>query len=498
MKMNLKPVAAFSLACVFAGMEALAAAETEPSPRAEVTVDFSKPAGRVIRPVHGVNNSPRTFDRRIREFSEARIPFTRLHDTGGAFGGHCYVDIPNIFPDFDADENDPASYRFEFTDELLKSYVKSDVKVFYRLGTTIENNWKIRVYNIDPPKDYAKWARIAEHVVRHYNEGWADGYKMGIEYWEIWNEPENPPMWTGTREQFYEFYRVVSSHLRKCFPDIKIGGYGSCGFYAVNRPESRNSEFALSFIKWFDGFLALVKKHSLPLDFFSWHLYLWDPEEIAVHAAHVRKRLDEEGFTRTESIFNEWNVFDGQDDYHYGWDALKTNIGASGVASAFAVMQSKTSIDKAMYYDADPMRSYCGLYEFPSYRTTHTYCAFKAFGDLYSLTNEMTTAVKGDKVFALAARNGAKAAFYVTNMNKTQVDVKWNIIGAPDGEYKAYIIDKDRKLDAVAFDGSFALPPSSVLLVEYNMPRLRVVRNSGRSPMNVGGLEDRTKNKKKK
>ena len=26
-----------------------------------------------------------------------------------------------------------------------------------------------------PPKDYAKWARICEHVVRHYNEGWGWG-----------------------------------------------------------------------------------------------------------------------------------------------------------------------------------------------------------------------------------------------------------------------------------------------------------------------------------
>lgn len=455
---------------------------------AEVTIDFSKPAGRVIRPLHGVNNSPIAFDREMREFSDARIPFVRLHDTGGAYGGHCYVDIPNIFPDFDADENDPASYRFEFTDELLKSYRKSGAKVFYRLGTTIENHWRIRVYNIDPPKDFAKWARVAEHVVRHYNEGWANGYRMGIKYWEIWNEPENPPMWTGTRGQFYEFYKVVSLHLRKCFPDIKIGGYASCGFYAVNRPGSMKSDFEKSFITWFDGFLDLVKKHSLPFDFFSWHLYLWDPREIAVHADFVRKRLDRAGFTKTESIFNEWNVFE-EGRAHGGWESLKTNVGAAGVASAFAVMQSETDIDMAMYYDAYPVRTYCGLYEFPSYRTTHAYCAFKAFGNLYSLTNEMTSVVKGGKVFALAARNGRKAAFYVANMNKKSVSVKWNILGAPAGGRKAYIIDVARKLDAVGFDETFVLPPSSTVLVEYNMPALRVVRRIGGAPVNIGGLD---------
>ena len=84
---------------------------------------------------------------------------------------------------------------FAFTDAYLKPLVEAGCKIFYRLGVTIENNWKIKAYNIYPPKDFAKWARICEHVVRHYNEGWAHGFKWGIEYWEIWNEPENLPMW---------------------------------------------------------------------------------------------------------------------------------------------------------------------------------------------------------------------------------------------------------------------------------------------------------------
>ena len=39
---------------------------------------------------------------------EAGIPYSRLHDVGGWLGGGLYVDIPNLFPDFDADENDPG------------------------------------------------------------------------------------------------------------------------------------------------------------------------------------------------------------------------------------------------------------------------------------------------------------------------------------------------------------------------------------------------------
>ena len=84
-----------------------------------VKVDFSRVNGK-IKPMHATNNMvtvPRNgasdWDGKMQA---AHIPYGRLHDTGGTFGGSRYVDIPNVFPDFDADENDPASYEFEFTD----------------------------------------------------------------------------------------------------------------------------------------------------------------------------------------------------------------------------------------------------------------------------------------------------------------------------------------------------------------------------------------------
>lgn len=490
--MKMKTV--FFVALSFIGMSLF-------SQEATVSIDFSKCTGRKMRPLHGVNNSPVKLNGKIIEFTDAKIPFCRTHDTAGAYGGHCYVDIPNIFPDMNADENDPSSYRFEFTDQLLLSYQKSGVKTFYRLGTTIENRWKVRIYNIDPPKDFAKWARVAEHVIRHYNEGWANGFKMGIEYWEIWNEPENPPMWHGTKEQFFEFYKVVSKHLRSKFPNIKIGGYASCGFYAVNRKGA--SDFSKSFVTWFNEFLVFARENSLPFDFFSWHLYLSDPREVAIHSEYVRRRLDEEGFTKTENIFNEWNFFE-PDNPHSGWDDLKTNLGASGVAAVFAVMQSCTSIDKAMYYDALPTRAYCGLYEFPSGRTTHTYCSFKAFSELYALSNEVYSASSGNtNVYTLAAANDGKGAFYVVNLNNEPVKINWDVKSAPAGDRKVYIIDKKNKLNEIKNDFSWwnpldwfssseisVLPERSVILVEYNMPKIKIVRNAGRKPTNVAGLQE--------
>ena len=232
-----------------------------------ITVDFGTRTQRKIKPLHGINNSPVELYRVPEELKEAGIPFSRLHDTGGPFGDSTLVDIPNLFPDFSADENDPESYRFEFTDAYLKQLTGAGVEPFFRLGVTIENHHKLHAYRIAPPADPEKWARICEHVILHYNEGWANGFHFGIRYWEIWNEPENPPMWSGTRDEFFHLYRTAATHLKKCFPALSIGGYGSCGFYAVFDPTL--SEFYRSFPVWFEAFLQFVRDNRLPLDFYS-------------------------------------------------------------------------------------------------------------------------------------------------------------------------------------------------------------------------------------
>ena len=59
----------------------ISAAQTVP-----VKVDFSKSAG-AIKPLHGINNSPVRLNEEMREMREAGIPYSRLHDSVGRYGG---------------------------------------------------------------------------------------------------------------------------------------------------------------------------------------------------------------------------------------------------------------------------------------------------------------------------------------------------------------------------------------------------------------------------
>ena len=380
-------------------------------------ISFKETIGK-IKPMHATNNVPLlgATDRLFHFVGEAEIPFSRLHDTGGAYGGGRFVDIANVFRNFDADENDPASYDFAFTDWLLNAIDAQKTKVFYRLGATIENQQKIKAYNIYPPKDNLKWARICEKIIAHYNEGWANGYRLGVEYWEIWNEPDNYPdiedncMWRGTFEQYMELYKVSSLHLKARFPYIKIGGYASCGFYNLfedNFAKTANSSSRTEyFMECFEKFLKFVKENNLPLDFFSWHSYS-DAEKNVAYEKYVHENLEKYGFVNTESILNEWNP---------GIEHRGTLLDSCNVVEMMLKMQN-TTVDMLMYYDGQVHGAYQGMYNPVSFEPFKTYYVFKAFSKLYKLQNQVKVTDISEGISCVAAANGNEKAVLITNNN---------------------------------------------------------------------------------
>ena len=60
-----------------------------------------------VKPVNGVGQPPMVGaldDWELMPFlKEAGVPYSRLHDVGGWLGQGLFVDITNLFPDFDAD-----------------------------------------------------------------------------------------------------------------------------------------------------------------------------------------------------------------------------------------------------------------------------------------------------------------------------------------------------------------------------------------------------------
>lgn len=229
---------------------------------------------------------------------ELGVPLTRLHDCHWPVSD--VVDMHVVFPDPAADPARPESYDFALTDEYLAAIRATGAEILYRLGETIEHTTVKRF--VHPPRDPARWAQAAIGIIRHYNEGWAGGFHYDIRRWEIWNEPETrPAMWTGTDEEFFRFYGIVSRALKAAFPKLMVGGPGVGITGDLVGDELRPSAILT-------GFLETCRREALPLDFLSWHCYSAssNPMELPLRAHCIRRLLNQYGFTRAESYLDEW------------------------------------------------------------------------------------------------------------------------------------------------------------------------------------------------
>ena len=393
----------------------------------KITADFARLTGNKIKPMHGIGQPPMIFhdDRMFHYLSDAGMPYSRLHDVCGWLGGDLYVDIPNLFRDFDADENDPTSYDFAFTDWLIETLMKHKCEPVFRLGVTIENEHLRKAYRIFPPADFGKWARICEHVIRHYNEGWADGYHFGIQYWEIWNEPDDcwkteyASMWRGTAEQFYELYAVTANHLKNCFGDtIKVGGYGCSGFYGMPADEGHNAlegadPFTLDeyFIIFMRDFLKYISsdEHKAPLDFFSWHSY--SPVHMALEQAeYCRWLLNRYGFENTEDICNEWNT----SPHVHG---RREPEAAAKILAMMCGMQRQTTAMLNFYDGRIAPSDYGGLFNPDTLKPYPAYYAMMMFNRAYQMGMEIESTSDTDGIYTLAATKDGKSVLLIANIS---------------------------------------------------------------------------------
>lgn len=425
-----------------------------------IKIDFGKKTG-TIKPMNCVNNGPEIAGceqvrSNVEEFKRAKFPVVRNHDASfcSSFGGEHTVDVHAIFPNFDADEESPDSYDFAYTDLYTKHIIDTGSQVYYRLGSKIEHG--IKKYGTVAPKDPYKWARICEHIIRHYNEGWADGFYFNIKYWEIWNEPNgiaadgNMPNWGGTTEQFYELFYVTVKHLKECFTDIYIGGPAFCSFDE----------------KWMRDFFEYLRKDGMqmPLDFIGYHWYGADTPGMTARTLKYRKILDEYGYTETKMYLDEWN-------YCLGWgdrfaESIKDIISMRGAAFNAAVMSTaqKDPVDMIMYYDARPNTVFNGLFDFYTLKPLKGYYPFLMFSQLKELKTEVYSYSSNEDIYVTAAADGdrhaAMISYYSYDKGAYEKRIKVDISGVKNENWRYYILDSNYNMQ------EFILPESGELSVE--------------------------------
>ncbi len=324
-----------------------------------VTVDARATIGR-LRSLQGVNGAPApgmhkppgfTFGgwnmpqdvNTSKGYRMARIDLVRTHDAYGpgdidarfgappspnGFNVSSARNVLDIFPDAGADPDNPKSYHFGPTDRLVASIVGIGAQTIFRLGRS-------ETSDVTPPEDFDKYASIVEHIVLHYNRGWAHGFHYGLRYWEVWNEPDLGKLfWGGTSQQYYELYAKLARAVKRADPAALVGGP------TLAKPNNDSP--------YQDGFLEFVRAEHVPLDFYSWHWYATDsddPLDFVRIAREVRARLDRFGFEHTLSVLDEWN---------YGLVyPLPSDMQRAAFVTTSLIYMEHAPIDRAALYRAD-------------------------------------------------------------------------------------------------------------------------------------------------
>ena len=370
---------------------------------AALTADFGTETGKIRPELHSSGFGPTICSQTAQDLADVKsmgFAFARTHDWALINPNERVCDYFHIFPLMHLDAKDPKNYVFGPTDYLLKrTREETGLDVFYRMGTSIEHSGYRIHFNSLIPEDFDKMAEIFAGIVRHYNRGWADGYRWNVKYWEIWNEPEGiENMWCPKegvaglseaesgkerkecRKLFVKFFVTVLKRLKDEFGDeIKVGGPALCNFN----------------VTWFKDILDACREAGIAPDFISWHGYEYDPMIFNRDAERGRKMLDGYGFTKCEMIVNEWHYF-GHKDYNWTdmqrcsdpnvkariWSGPRSHNGIHSACFTLATLANlqRSKLSQAYYYGC----SHVGSWGFKdSLQSKYkVYYALRLFGDL--------------------------------------------------------------------------------------------------------------------
>lgn len=387
----------------------------------------------------GPNNAP---NNNIRQFQELGCDYVRSHDYFFAFDHHA------IFPDTSRDPLDPASYNFRTTDSVITAIISAGGKVFYRLGESYET---MPIYNA-PPANIEKWAQVCVQIIKHYNDGWNNGFHYGLDYFEIWNEPDIPQFWSGTPEEYAHLYGVTSRKIKTHDSRLKVGG-----------PTVSNI-FNARFI---NTFLDSIQQHSLPLDFMSYHVYYYpNPYYFKYANDYARIMLNRRNLGGVELINSEWNI------YLYDFDVFSMRvcndaINASSTLSAFKYL-NETDIGKAFRYNLasyyfgllndDGSWRYGGLaYRTYSRLTELDYRLRTEGSDSMGTTVMAGKTLNGDMMQVVVSDNSSSAAGYHLNILELPV-ITGNIY--PYYDYEIYRLDKNNMYYQAGFGSVDMMNPT--------------------------------------
>ncbi|MCU0426602.1 MAG: T9SS type A sorting domain-containing protein [Candidatus Kapabacteria bacterium] len=323
------------------------------------TVDFATTQER-IKDLGGVNVGPEALAPRgstvkpppsTLGYKEGGVSTVRVHDV---LTNQYFEYAPNFWtsgtnPRINTtfDPNSTANYAWASLDAQMDSIANLGFTPYFRLGVNFGATIPYPPLDADN-QGFTKFASLCAYTVRHYNQGWMNGRRFGIRYWEIWNEPDSPAFWkdsasargVGDSAAFVRMFKTIGDSLKRLDPTLKVGGPGVLGGSILTKR------------RWIPYFINAARDARATMDFFSWHLYeALNPYSIKIQGDYVRGLLDAAGFTNAESHITEWNIRLGENDARFPVSQQLINRPKHAAYTASAMIAGQMGkVDKMFAY----------------------------------------------------------------------------------------------------------------------------------------------------
>ncbi len=178
--------------------------------------------------------------------------------------GFKYVRFHGLLHDemgvYSEDKFGNAVYNFQYIDALYDSILNIGMKPFVELAfmpEKLKSNDKTIFWwkgNISPPKDYDKWRKLIEALVKHWTERYGEA-EVRQWYFEVWNEPNLDFFFSGTQAEYFKLYDTTAKAVKSISPNYRVGGPATAGR------------------AWIKETIYFAKQNKSPLDFITTHDY---------------------------------------------------------------------------------------------------------------------------------------------------------------------------------------------------------------------------------
>lgn len=297
------------------------------SSSSQITVDVSQSAGAMPDHHRGFSQGGEVemhesgfFEgamNRMRELNPRLMRIDHIHD---------YYDVYSI------DADGVPQYDWTELDRIIGAVHLSGAEPFISVSYTPPALARDSVYG--PPRDLALWQELVYQTVYHLNIE----RELGIQFWEVWNEPNLPHFWSGTLDEYLQLYQATARGALRADTSIKIGGPATAS--------NRNLGEAFPWYNernWITELARFTQANRLPLDFVSWHLY---DGRVDQYPLSVTEHEDWLRNTNPKPLLflTEWN-YDG------GFTPAYEDGRTSAFVAATVAALVGTSLSQAFYFE---------------------------------------------------------------------------------------------------------------------------------------------------